>query len=77
MSCPFCPKGKSCGNSHCSYSGKKIKMYRHTIKSTEYLGDDEDFVSYHQTDWSSIANYIPEKGNEIVLTEEKEIEEKK
>ena len=53
---------------------KKIKLYRFTIKHTEPLPEGE-VVSYHQTDWSSLNTLIPYRSyQEIVKTEEKEIE---
>ena len=54
----------------------KIKMYRHTIKEVEFLPDGDDLVYYRQTDWSSIANYVPGKGRKVVLIEEKVIKVK-
>ena len=48
-------------------------MYRHTIKTTEPLGVDDDFISYYQTDWSSIRNLVTDSDKEIVYTETKEI----
>ena len=52
----------------------KIKMYRHTFRHVEPLGDGTDIVTYDQTDWSSIKTYIPPKNKDTVLVEEKEIE---
>ena len=49
-------------------------MYRHTVKDTEPLSDGTDLVTYYQTNWDSIANYIPRKGRKVVKTEEKEVE---
>lgn len=51
-----------------------IKMYRHTFEQIEYIGDGDFVITYDQTDWSSIRNYIPPKNKNTVLVEEKVIE---
>ncbi len=54
---------------------KKIKLYRFTIKHTEYLPEHlkPDIITYHQTEWDSVT-LIPGIDREIVKIEEKEIE---
>ena len=52
----------------------KIKLYRHTIEPTEWLSDDDKIVTYKQTEWQSVYNYIPRFNGDIVLIEEKYIE---
>ena len=53
----------------------KIKMYRHTIKTIEWLpGGTDKLEFYDQGNWTSVWGRVPRKDQEIVLTEEKEIE---
>jgi len=57
----------------------KIKLYRHTIKHTEYIPKHlggVDITFYKQTGWISIKNYRPGENKETVKIEEKEIDVK-
>ena len=57
----------------------KIKLYRHTIETTEHLPPHLGYapiITYQQRDWSSIKTLILRKDSckRVVLIEEKEIE---
>lgn len=54
---------------------KKIKLYRFTVRHTEYLPPHlgPDVVTYYQTRWDSV-HLVPSENKEIVKIEEKEIE---
>jgi len=49
-------------------------MYRHTIKTLEYLPDGSHLEFFTQERWTSVFGRIPGPDKELVLIEEKEIE---
>ena len=52
----------------------KVKLYRHTIESINYVGDENQITIYYQTGWNSLKDYAPGENRKVILTEEKEIE---